>query len=64
MASFESRFYIENPTRRQALWRDLRLFAMLFLAACRWLSKGLFLRRALRKAKHNGEVIFLEDWGG
>lgn len=60
MASFEERFYLENPTLRQRIGRDLRLLGMLFLAAGDWLLRGGALRRRLRRG---AEPIVLDDLG-
>ena len=61
MSSFEERFYIENPSLAQALWRNLRLLGMLSLGAWTWLVKGFRLRRELRIRRQRGEVVILED---
>ena len=64
MPSFEQRFYIENPGRAQQVWRNFRLLGVLILAGCVRLSKGLFLRHALRRARKTGTAVILEDHFG
>ncbi|MFM7272867.1 MAG: hypothetical protein ACKO4A_03300 [Gammaproteobacteria bacterium] len=61
MPSFEERYYRQNPTRREALRRDLRLLGDLARAAWAWLVPGWRLRRALRRARARGERVCLED---
>lgn len=61
MASFEEQFYIENPTRWQALRRDLRLLCWLAVRAWAWLGKGLLVRIAYRRAKRHKEPLIIED---
>ncbi len=61
MASFERRFYLENPTRLQALRRDLRLLWMLAGYAVLWLTRGVLVRRAYRRAQQSGEPLVLEE---
>ena len=61
MASFEERFYLENPTRLQALRRDARLLLMLAGYALLWLTRGVRVRRAYRRACQGGEPLVLED---
>ena len=64
MASFEERFYLENPTRLQALGRDFRLLLMLAGYALMWLFKGARVRRAYRRAQRKGEVLELDELMG
>lgn len=61
VASFEEQFYLENPTRWQALWRDTRLLVLLARYALLWLVKGTRVRRAYRRALRDGEVLELEQ---
>lgn len=61
MPSFEERFYLQDPGLWQGVRRNLRLLAMLGGALWGWCTTGWRLRRALRRAKRRGEVIFLED---
>ena len=61
MPSFEERYYRQDPTRPQALRRDLRLLRDLARALWAWLVPGWRLRRALRRARARGEQIHLED---
>jgi hypothetical protein len=61
MASFEEEFYLENPTRWQALKRDLRLLLMLARYALLWLTKGARVRRAYRQARATGKPLELES---
>ncbi len=61
MTSFEDRFYLENPSRWQALRRDLRLFAWLVVRAWQWLGPGARVRRAYQRARDRGEPLVLED---
>ena len=61
MPSFEEQFYIENPSRWQALRRDLRLLLWLVRRAWLWLSKGLLVRIAYRRAQRSQEPLVLED---
>ena len=60
MPSFEEQFYLENPTRWQALRRDLRLLLMLARYALMWLTKGMSVRRAYERAQRGGEPLDLE----
>ena len=61
MPSFEEQFYIENPSRTQALKRDVLLLIWLLKKACLWLGKGLLVRRAYRRAQQRNEPLMLED---
>lgn len=61
MPSFEQRFYLEDPTRLQALQRDARLLLMLAGYALMWLTRGVRVRRAYRRACRGGEPLVLED---
>ena len=61
MASFEEQFYLENPTRWQAFCRDLRLLAWLARRALAWLTRGVLVRRAYRRAQQSGEPLVLEE---
>ena len=61
MVSFEEQFYLENPTRLQALWRDVKLLWWLAVRALMWMSKGVLVRRAYLKAQVSGEPLLLED---
>jgi hypothetical protein len=60
MASFEQEFYLENPGRWQALRRDLRLLLRLASYALLWLTLGVLVRRAYRRAQRSGEPLELE----
>jgi len=64
MPSFAQRFYIQNPGPLQALWRNLRLLGMLTVAAGARLVSGLFLHRAMRRARKSGNAVILEDHFG
>jgi hypothetical protein len=61
MASFEEQFYLENPTRWQALRRDARLLLWLSVRALAWVVLGTRIRRAYREAQRSGEPLVLED---
>ena len=61
MASFEEQFYLENPSRSQALRRDLALLWWLAKVGLFWLTKGLMVRRAYKKAQRTGQALALED---
>ena len=61
MASFEHDFYLENPTRWQAFKRDLRLLLMLMRYALLWLTRGVVVRRAYKKAQASGKPVPLES---
>ena len=61
MASFEEQFYLENPGRWQALWRDIRLLWWLARNALLWLTRGVLVRRAYRRAQRQDEVLVLEE---
>ena len=61
MASFEQEFYLENPTRWQSLKRDLRLLAWLARPALDWMTRGVRVRRAYRRARQTGTQLVLED---
>ncbi|MFT5485043.1 MAG: hypothetical protein ACI9GW_003713, partial [Halieaceae bacterium] len=54
MASFEEDFYLENPSRWQAIKRDVRLLCTLFGYAILWLTKGVQVRRAYNRAGKTG----------
>jgi len=60
MPSFEEQFYLENPTRWQAMRRDLRLLLMLARYALVWLTKGVVVRRAYRRAQAERKPLELE----
>ena len=61
MASFEEEFYLENPSRWQAICRDLRLLKLLLRYALMWLTRGVRVRRAYRRAQLNGESLEIES---
>jgi len=61
MPSFEDQFYLENPTRWQALRRDARLLLMLARYAFMWLTKGVVVRRAYQRAQSGGQPLDLES---
>ena len=61
MASFEREFYLEDPGRWQAFKRDLRLLLLLSRYALLWLTRGVRVRRAYRRAQQVGEPIVLES---
>ena len=61
MASFEEEFYLENPGFLQALKRDLRLLSMLVRYAIMWLTHGVRVRRAYRRAQQSGKSLELES---
>ncbi len=61
MASFEQEFYLENPGRWQVLRRDARLLLRLASYALLWLTLGVLVRRAYRRAQRSGEPLELES---
>jgi hypothetical protein len=61
MPSFEEQFYLENPSRWQVLRRDLRLLALLARFAVLWLTRGVLVRRAYRRARQSGEPLELDS---
>jgi hypothetical protein len=61
MASFEEQFYLENPSRWQAWCRDVRLLLWLARRALLWLTRGVLVRWAYRRAQARGEPLVLED---
>jgi len=61
MASFEREFYLENPGRWQAFRRDLRLLGRLARYALLWLTRGVRVRRAYRRAQNGDDPIVLES---
>jgi hypothetical protein len=61
MASFEQEFYLENPSRWQVLRRDARLLLRLAKYALLWLTLGVLVRRAYRRAQRSGEPLELES---
>ncbi len=61
MASFEEQFYLENPTRWQALKRDVALLWWLAAYALFWLIRGARVRKAYRQAQQEGGQVVLED---
>ena len=60
MASFEEEFYLENPTRWQVLQRDMRLLWLLARYAVLWLTRGVIVRKAYRRAQLSGEPLEIE----
>jgi len=60
MASFEEEFYLENPTRWQVVQRDIRLLLRLAQYALMWLTRGVFVRRAYRRARLSGKPLEIE----
>jgi hypothetical protein len=61
VASFEERFYRSNPTRAEALRRDIALALALARALWHWLVPGWRLRRAVARARKRGEKLLLEE---
>tara|TARA_B100001059_G_C17455028_1_gene389321 strand:+ start:68 stop:265 length:198 start_codon:yes stop_codon:yes gene_type:complete len=61
MKSFEEQFYIENPTKLQALQRDALLLLWLLKRAFMWATKGVLIRLAYNKAKTTGTPLVIED---
>ena len=61
MVSFEQEFYLENPGRWQVLRRDTRLLLRLASYALLWLTLGVLVRRAYRRAQRSGEPLELES---
>ena len=61
MASFEEQFYLENPSRWRAWQRDVRLLLWLARNGLLWLTRGVLVRRAYRRAQLQGEPLVLED---
>jgi hypothetical protein len=60
MASFEQQFYLENPTRWEALKRDTRLLFTLARYGILWLTKGARVRRAYRRARRDRRSLELD----
>jgi hypothetical protein len=60
MASFEEEFYLENPTRWQVVQRDMRLLWLLARYAVMWLTRGVIVRKAYRRARLSGEPLEIE----
>lgn len=60
MASFEQEFYLEDPGRWQVWRRDMRLLLRLGSYALLWLTLGVLVRRAYRRAQRSGEPLELE----
>ena len=60
MASFEEEFYLENPTRWQVVQRDMRLLWLLARYALMWLTRGVIVRKAYRRARLSGEPLEIE----
>ena len=61
MKSFEEQFYIENPTKLQALKRDALLLLWLLKRAFMWATKGVLIRLAYNKAKTTSTPLVIED---
>ncbi len=61
MPSFEEQFYLENPTRWQALKRNIALLWWLAAYALFWLIRGASVRKVYRQAEQKGEQVVLED---
>mgnify|MGYP003338832766 CR=1 FL=1 len=61
MPSFEERFYRSNPTRAEALRRDLALLIALARGLWQWLVPGRRLRQAVAAARERGEQVRLEE---
>ncbi len=61
MASFEQEFYLENPGRWQVLRRDVRLLLRLARYALLWLTLGVLVRLAYRRAQRSGQPLELES---
>ena len=61
MASFEQEFYLENPGRWQVLRRDVLLLLRLASYALLWLTLGVLVRRAYRRAQRSGQPLELES---
>lgn len=61
MSSFEEQFYLEDPSRWQVFKRDARLLLMLARYALLWLTRGVVVRRAYRRAQHDGEPLQLDS---
>lgn len=61
MPSFEERFYRSNPTRAEALRRDIVLLVVLARGLWQWLVPGWRLRRAVAAAIRRGEQVRLEE---
>jgi hypothetical protein len=60
MPSYEQEFVLENPSRWQALRRDVRLLRRLGSYALLWLTRGVLVRRAYRNAQRSGKPLALE----
>ncbi|MEM8564331.1 MAG: hypothetical protein AAGF57_18980 [Pseudomonadota bacterium] len=60
MPSFEDDFYLENPSRWQAVKRDCRLLLRLSIYALHWLTRGVLVRRAYRRAQQTGKPLDID----
>tara|TARA_B100000809_G_scaffold209008_1_gene211858 strand:- start:209 stop:406 length:198 start_codon:yes stop_codon:yes gene_type:complete len=61
MSSFESRFYLKNPTLLQSIRRNIVLLADSLVFLFIWMTKGRQLRKALREAETVKHTLYLED---
>lgn len=61
MPSFEQQFYLENPGRWQVIKRDLRLLLLLASYALLWMTRGVLVRRAYRRAQRSGKPLELDS---
>ena len=61
MPSFEERYYRESSSAAERIGRDARLLVSLLGALIAWATTGWRLRRAYRKARHNGNKLYLDD---
>ena len=61
MSSFESRFYLKNPTLLQSIRRNIVLLADSLVFLFIWMTKGRQLRKALREAETVKRTLYLED---
>jgi hypothetical protein len=61
MSSFESRFYLKNPTLLQSIRRNIVLLIDSLVFLFIWMTKGRQLRKALREAETVKHTLYLED---
>ncbi|MGI9228409.1 MAG: hypothetical protein ACR2P9_00945 [Gammaproteobacteria bacterium] len=61
MASFEEKFYLQNPGLLDRLKRDWRLVRESLQFLLLWATLGHRLRKACRKAKQDNTQVVLED---
>lgn len=62
--SFDERFHLTRPGILRALWRDLRLLAMLGGIAWKNATLGRKVRRRYLECKAQGEPLWVDDPAG